>query len=662
MKHRYLPASIAAGLLLQCAFPYAASAAPLSPVPVANLSVALAPGAHSATADRWVTEKLEHRVIWLDEAELDEPSMHAFALDSLASGLAVLVTTRQDRPHEAIQRADFISPTRRTIYRQDADGAFASASVPDDMDAWEAAVFMAEWLDRDLVFHDVPEDEPGLLFDDAPTARRWVDSEQTSYVPRKPFRKQTFPLANGQSITYDISVVRDLTANSDQDRKLIAVQARMNLRPGRNLAWWNGTFRERKGSHFFIPKSYDVAMNIQALSGSPTIDLSDFQPRNAKPTSQRIDTQLSIQSASGSGLAPDILDLLIGAGTDPVGALSKLPSILIPDSNATTTETKTLSMQVDDYWVSARTPTPTSLSWSFELSPEAEGPVEVEVNGKKVTKEKFADGTHPSQGYTLYSVDHHLTPMMKSAAIETGAIWMVPASWTGKLAITTDVSILNRVYFHKRLTGKPFQSLEKDDLAPARHTIEIDLDSPLLTRTPTVRLQSFSGESLCLAQPDKAAPGVAMQVCTEGEDGRQQQWHLDARGTYRNRDSGWCLTARMGDGGAEARPCRENLRSQEWIWAADRLASKVNGGDLWRLHLRDGVPRAEMDTERHSRIVWNRYHTLLKPWLNYPYAPTATDREPGPNGLSTPIPVDYLGFKNVTLEERWEAKPVTPSP
>ncbi|KAG9598598.1 hypothetical protein KCV01_g8620, partial [Aureobasidium melanogenum] len=520
------------------------------------------------------------------------------------------------------------------------------------MDPTEAAIFMADWLDRDMSFDDASDDEPGLLFDDMPVSLRMVDSRpNASYVPRKPFRKQTFVLANGQSITYDISIVRDLTANSKNDRKLVAVQARMNLRPGRNLAWWNGTFREKKGSHFFIPKSYDIRMTVKPLDESPDLQWSDFQPRNAKPTNQRIDTQIAIQSKPGAGIAAGILEVLVGAGTDPVGALSKLPSALIPVDDETTTETKTVSMAVDDYWVTSTSPDARTVSWRFELSPASD----------KDTH--FRDGHHSSMGYKLYSVTDKLTPMMKSAALETGSIWTVPASWNGKLAITTDIGIRNRVYFDSYFNGRsPFESIEEDDLAGTRHTLEIDLDSPLLTRTPTVRLQSLSGEGLCLAQSDKSSPAITMEKCTQGENGRHQQWHLDMNGTYRNRESGWCLAARMGDGGIEAQRCEENQRHQEWTWAMDRLVSKVNGGDQWRLHLRNGKPHAEIDVEKHDGIVWNHHHALLKPWIGYPRSPTASDRIPGPNGLSTPIPSTYLAFKNVTLEERWEARPVTPSP
>ena len=554
MKPRYLAPSIAAGLLLQCLSPDTLSATPLAPVPIANLTAALSPGAAPDTADHWVTEMLEQRMAWLDEATLDDPATHAFALQALASGRALLVTAREERSPDTIRRADFISRHRRTIYRQDADGAFASATVPDDMTPAEAASFLADWLDRDMVFSDQADDEPTILFDEAPTTRRLAELPPgASYVPRKPFRKQTFPLPNGQSITYDISIVRDLTANSDNDRKLIAVQARMNLRPGRNLAWWNGTFRETKGSHFFIPKSYDIKMAIEPLKGSPTVDLSDFQPRNAKPTNQRIDTQIAVQSSVGTGIAPGILELLIGAGTDPVGALSKLPSLLLPDDGATNTETKTVSMNVDDYWVTAATPDSRHIAWRFELSPAAD------------MDTHFADGSHKTWGYTLYSVTGKLSPMMKSAALETGSVWMLPASWTGKVSITTDVSIQNRVYFDSFFDKRgPFSRLEEDDLAGAQHRIDIDLDSPLLTRTPTVRLQSLSGDGLCLAQPEKGASVVTMQMCAEGENGRHQQWHLDMRGTYRNRDSGWCLTAKLNDGGVEALPCKENQRSQEW--------------------------------------------------------------------------------------------------
>lgn len=651
MKHRYLTLSIAAGLFLQCAFTNQSFATPLSPVPVANLTVALSADAHPGTADRWVAEKLEHRVIWVDETELDDPSTHALAIRAIESGMAVLVTTRHDRPAEAVQRVDFLSATRRTMYRKDADGAFASASAPDDMSPTEAALFMADWLDKGQVFHDLSaDDESPLLFDDAPAPRMSATpSRPSSYVPRKPVRKQTLPLPHGQSVTYDITIIRDITANSANDRKWVSVQTHMNLRPTENLALWVGTgeFRERKGSHFFIPKSYDIGLSIKAADGAPAIELSDFQPKNAKPTNQRIDTQVSLQTTSGSGLEGGLVEALIGAGTDPIAALSKLPALLIPDGSANHTETKTVSMNVDDYWVSASTPDPHKVSWTFELSPSSDN------------ASNFEDGTHPSQGYKLYSVSSKLTPMMKSADLESGAIWSVPASWNGKLVITASSAIHNRVYFDPRLHGKPISStLLKDH--DTRQEVVIDLDSPLLTRTPTVRLRSMAN-GLCLSQPERTLPDVVVQDCSEGENGRDQQWHLDMQGTYRNRYSGQCLTAHP-DGAIQAQPCKANMLRQEWRWAADRLASKLHGGDQWRLHLRDGKPHAANDSSRHSQVAWNEHSVLLQPWTGYPNKPGKHARVLGPNGLSTAIPDYYLDFKDVTIEERWEALPVSPSP
>lgn len=633
MKHRSLTLCFATALLLPLASPPTRAAPPLRPIPLDSLSAALSPDAHPATSDAWVAHGLSGRLVWVDEADLTHAAERTRVLSALDAGRAVLVTG-EHASSRGLDVFGFQADTRRAVYLRTPAGKLEVASVADEVGPTEAASMIAEWIERHT---PRPKRFAALLA--APRA-----SWNSTYVPRLDITNEK-RFAGGRQIAYDITVTRDVRPGRDD--KVLSVKTRVMQKPDDNGALGKDGFGADEGYYLFIPLRYDVSTSVAPVGGDVTIQLEGLQPVNGQPTAQLVTSRLWTESGGGSSVPANIVDFLTSLPSGAVGALGKLPT-LFPGIDKVV-EDKIVSMRIDDYGIEtqlADTETVHQVTWSFGLSSDiAHDP------------KRFSEG-YNRLGYERYSMKK-ATSMMRSANVETASSWRVPGKWQGKLDITTRSTVVNRVFFDASLPTRRFdEALPDDPASDISFTLRVDLDSPYLTRQPSVRLQSMQGEGLCLTQPDPSAPTVTLQACGMGTSGREQQWYLDTDSTYRNRASGACLTTDLTDGAIRAEACRGAVLNQQWMWSADRLHSKTNGGDRWRLHLRQGVPNAMFDPDLHDAIRPNRHHALLPPWWSYPEKPNPGDTAPNPNGGSHLVYEEFRHHRRVSDDQRWQIKPV----
>jgi hypothetical protein len=638
MNHRSLATCIAAGWLLPFFIPLAQAAPPLRTVPLASLSSALSPDAHPRLADNWVNRGFDGRIVWVDDAELGDAEGRQRMMSALDAGLAVLVTRRESTSENTMSLLGFQADARRAIYVRSATDTLKVAYVADEIGPTQAAGVFSRWVEA-----YAPPPKQFKLFASLVSLQ---PAESTGYVPRLYLESQT-NLEGDRQISHKITIRRDIRPGMDEN--VLSVETDVRQRPEHYGPFWNGHFNAEKGYHLFIPLRYDIVTSIAAVGSDVPIRLDGMQPTSGKPSTEVKTARLSTESGGGSSVPANIMDFLTTLPSGAAGALGKLPT-LFPGTDRVV-ETHEITVPTADYEVQARLYGGKSgmrhVTWSFELSSDI-------AHDHK----RFQDG-YSKLGYPYYSLKK-VTNMMKSAHLQTASSWRLPGEWRGKIDVTTRATVVNRVFFDESLPGGQFETTEPDHPASDTHfTMRVDLDSPLLTHQPTVRLQSLEGEGKCLAQPNPAAPEIAMQTCDAGLAGREQQWFLDIDSTYRNRASGDCLTTDLTDGAIRAETCYGAALNQQWMWSADRLHSKANGGDRWRLHLRKGVPNAKFDPTLHDAIRPNRHHALLPPWWSYPAKPSPGDTAPNPNGISHVIYDEISHYRRVSDDQRWQIHIVT---
>ncbi|KLD76903.1 hypothetical protein Y886_18720 [Xanthomonas hyacinthi DSM 19077] len=83
------------------------------------------------------------------------------------------------------------------------------------------------------------------------------------------------------------------------------------------------------------------------------------------------------------------------------------------------------------------------------------------------------------------------------------------------------------------------------------------------------------------------------------------------------------------------------------------------GGETWRLHLRDRSLNAKFDPSRHQLMAPNPNHFLLRPWSSYPSPPSDEDWVPTLSGRQPPFQkIPGLDYRYVETTERWQTLPI----
>lgn len=457
-----------------------------------------------------------------------------------------------------------------------------------------------------------------------------------SYVPRLEIRDSEV-FDNGRSIHHDIVIVREVSPSIDE--KVVIVRTVVNQVPSlHGLDMWGDRAREPDyGNILTMPSYYEVATTLTAPGlDAGQIRLISQAPRSDGTTERIIQDKVGVKTSVGTAASAELTSAVAKDGGFSLG---KLPVSF--NAGFEQTSERSVTMTLKDYFTESAATRgdagDVSALWRFRLAPDI-------ANDLWYSYSHYRVG--PGWLFNLAKV----TPMMRRATIETLSEWRLPGSYNGPIDIATRGLIENSTRF------ATISSMDTwpDDEADIGHLTRVDLGSPHLERQPVVRLQSLSGVGRCLTQAQSDQPAVTLAPCGNGSDGAEQQWYLDGDHTYRNVASRQCLAADPLGGGVRTESCTGAMLNKQWQWRADRLHSTYMDGGSWRLHVRDGVPRAIFDPTRHQEIGSNPFHHLLRPWSSYPQAPTTGDVVPAVAGASPAISQGLLRHEAVSAEERWQ--------
>jgi len=437
--------------------------------------------------------------------------------------------------------------------------------------------------------------------------------------------------SNGSSIVLHTKVVRDTSAN--RDRFIVTQKAVSSIIPAyrygdtllidRFGANWKDTWAYTDAA----PYRYEMrqSLEVNPANKPATPKLLAYLPFSQGQTDISLSDKHTTTNQYSIGVSGEISGQLFKAGE------SNSPYKLGFSVGYTRTNSKETSyaVTVKDYSIQTRQGQDANRSnsmWTLQLS-------DVLFNQPYVRKQ-------PTKR----------TPMMDQATLETIAEWEVPASTSGMIVGTAGSAVdmkgiasLKNNEFHTHYVN----NFIPESWYPSPR-LTIPLDSPILTRTPSVQIRSLAA-GRCLVQ---TGTEVALGICDRTN--RSSLWRLDANRRYINLGSGNCLT---GGGRPTVQACKNGEQGQEWQWNADRLYAGSPGG--WRL-FSDGQTISVASDDTLGIIPTNADHHLLKPWSSYPLAPTAGDFLPtlGDTTVRPTIPGDWpTRYKGPQRGEQWDVIP-----
>lgn len=593
---------------------------------------------------------------WVSSPALADPDLQTEVRRMLERGIAVLVTSHPGETRHELATFGVEAIGRTAVYRHTDDG-YSMTSVTAALDDPDA---VASWQDAsDAVFTAMRSS--AHLEDDAVTADEGQGERAFLRIDDQIFAK------HGRAASQTIRIMRDTTPSHDY--KVIAVQAAVNVIP-----YANGILKRRDdeeltpyfephGEGFFlhVPEAYRSTTLLQWKDKSPDARLLQAVPKTSGVTNRKITEEISSKSTFTASVAPDVQS---GLNKDGINAQGKVPFSLAWASESS--ERSAVEMTVEDYsvGVSAQTyPWGLASTWTFPLSNDISG------NADYFGKKKLSTRS--------------MTPMMRHASLETASEWRIDGDDEQTILIASRGTVENRTFlwsgvrndpkrrpyvnldtasrdpFEVEKKGFPWEdSVDKEryeggDIQPWVAS-KIDLSSPYLTRGATVLIQSLSALGECL-QADGGA--VRLAACTKEK--RSQQWILEADSTYRNRANGACLTTDTRDGNVSTAACQSHALNQQWKWSADRIHSMYEGGETWRLHLREGAINAKFDPSRHQLMAPNPNHFLLRPWSSYPSPPGDGDWVPSLSGRQPTFQkIPGFDYRYVETTERWQTLPL----
>ncbi|MGY3228864.1 hemolysin [Luteibacter sp. HA06] len=594
---------------------------------------------------------------WVTSVSLGDEAVQARVRSLLEEGAAILVTSGPGEARRELATFGFEATGRTAIYRQTDDGlsvtsVIAGIADPGAPSMWQEA---SDATAAAMISSNVPHLE-ALSSDDA--------LHDETQGDRAFLRVSNQVIAShGRSASQVIRVMRDTTAS--HDFKVIAVEATVNVIPYANgvskpFVDDDGETRqryERDGEGFFLfaANAYRSTTVLQWQGDSPSAQLMAVAPKTSGTTNRKISEEIASKSTLTASIAPDYAR---GLNKDGIFYQGKVPFSLAWASE--TSERSVVEMTVEDYSVSATAKTyPWGLAstWTFPLASDIGG------NPDYFGKEKLST--------------KKMTPMMREASLATASEWRVDGNYEKTILVASRGTVENRRFtwsgvrddpkagasvFHDRASIDAFDPSEKGlpwemdtndaSVGDAQPWVvsKIDLSSPYLTRSPTILIQSLAGLGECL-QADNGK--VELAPCDKGK--RSQQWNLEADSTYRNRANGACLTAAPGDGDVTTKACEAHALNQQWKWSADRIHSMYDGGETWRLHVRERMLNAKFDPSRHQRMAANPNHFLLRPWSSYPSAPSEKDWVPTLSGRQPDFQkLPGYEYREVETSERWQ--------
>lgn len=240
-----------------------------------------------------------------------------------------------------------------------------------------------------------------------------------------------------------------------------------------------------------------------------------------------------------------------------------------------------------------------------------------------------------------------MTPMMRSASLESYTLWELPGNYTGAATVSIGggYDLNRREWWWDRTQVR---SLHVTDVFDAAEQYMLDLNSPFLTREMTVLIRSADGVGKCMSE--NANSGVFLESCAASNS--NQLWGLDSENRYVNRASNRCLSVRETDGALITDSCALDNR-QQWVWRADRLHSLYDR--QWRLYSDNNQVKVIPDDSMHFQDTpSNPFNALNIPWASYPRSPSPQDVIPNHFSVSPPISPEWVElYRGVDARQRW---------
>jgi len=454
------------------------------------------------------------------------------------------------------------------------------------------------------------------------------NGSNSDHLPIIEFTDTTFGSA-GQSLTREITVIRDSTASKDNFNVILKTSGL--IKGGSDVAP-KCYFRRIpvKCPSLFVPPHteyyYIEAMLDYGKNAQPTV--ASIYPETDNRTDITYNHTRSETTNFGFNLGADAEKALAG---NPASAIK--PSFGFNFGKSYTKSTS-ITFTVKDYSLAVESrheepnyypcsncvrPPGVRNTWKYQVS-------------RQILERFMDDGT--------------MTPTMQQFAPQSYSSWTFKASG-GKhpIKIAAASSVVQKNSFGR--SSGPVIRVKTG-------AVTIDLDSPYLHREPVVILQSKENMGRCLVNDGRGA--ATLDTCSRDINRRAGQWYLDSFDRYVSRLDGRCLAVNTRDARqVEVVACNDG-NAQKWYWAADRINSKLNGGDSgWRLFVEGNTVKARIDSTWQQVIPNNPNQVLLKPWSTYPSAPIAGATIPTLGTPQPQVPEAWVRtFRNVPSAERWE--------
>lgn len=600
-------------------------------------------------------------VAWVAGEALGEPATRSLVSKAFRQGMSVLVTSQDGAVRHEAEVFGIEGEGRTSLYRRGADGVI-EVSTLDDV---AADVETSQRLYRELAASAAPRFAAfrSAALADAPS------DDIPDHVPHERFRHSAVS-SNGNRVAHDIVVLRD--ARTSSDSKVIIVKAIVDIAPwdtGVSEHNRDGYRRDGTGDFVKVAGRYELKTLVdwEGKERGPDLRLERMIPSSSPDVNRSVARSSEVSTSYGVSTSSNAEDALKGMS---ISAIGKVPFEF--SANRTYSDSTSVSMETQSYYIDAASEDygrTQGVTWNLHLANDIAG------------NPKYFNSSADRYKVSTAAV----TPMMRKASAQLMSVWRVRGDYEGNLVIGTGGRVENRQYGYNYSAGiswdrssdvhpeytadvpwwfwhkdsDPWGHLRQVPAQPSQ-VVKINLGSPYLTSSPTVLLQSSSGEGLCIGQSgfgDKSGT-TALVECDKAEGNLAQQWNMDSEGRYLNRLSAQCLQIDTGTGTVGTATCgfRHN---QRWRWAADRIMSMMDGGTMHRLEVRDDSLVARFDETRHDEVVVNTENALLPPWSNYPLAPSRGSTIPRLATNSPTVPESYLSYRRVAAAERWETIPLS---
>ena len=650
-KARYLrsaarcPASAGATLLplLLFALPLAAHTPPSTETTPVPAGAARLQQPSALPAIRWVTE-----------SDLQQASLAAEVEQVLAEGGPVAIIRTGNDPdgtgRRALQRRFGLATDAAVLAYVRPRGkplvALALAELPEEPDSMREAL---DQFGRLVASHATPGSGDHLGVSSS------KDPDDVAMLPRLQFTTVTYDHRTRGHVTLNSEIVRDVQQQGS--RLLLVLHSTHSMRPLYYGLQANGGI--------VIPHTYYTGHLVAPVDNGGNLlraTLVDRYPLSDGRTDIEFNRTITTETTFGVGVSRETGSAIhTSTGTT---ASSKLAGSF--DFARTNSISRHVGYSIKDYsvassgkieelYLSLPSPRPgrrnwltSAVEWSHQLAPGID-------HNKHYFRTNGPNSPHSGE---------RMTPTMEQLNAEVSSTWELPElSPGGSLEVVTGGRI--KFLFNPRHRDAPQQRmfLQRHEGPQAWASWSISMDSPFLTRFPTVRLRSRHGDGNCLFDHEG---GVTLEECPTLDDSNlidlqasADQWILDSASRYVNRATGRCLTwdvtQAAGQPDIVTRACTTS-NAQRWVWAADRIHNLYNDGSRFGvLHVRrDGRPGAQLQLPAPVSIPLNPHHVLLNPWSSYPAAPTAGDFIPTISGVAPKVPESYLALPAIPATERWE--------